>query len=81
MDIQSEKLFLIEQLTKVQDMNIIARIKAILKEDAEQVAGYKPDGEVISQSDLIARAKSSNKSIKEGRTKSIEQLRKEVKNW
>ncbi|ELR68036.1 hypothetical protein C900_01210 [Fulvivirga imtechensis AK7] len=81
MDIQSEKLFLIEQLARVQDLNIIARIKAILKESGEATVGYKANGEAINQSELIARAEASNQSIKEGRTKSIEQLRKEVKNW
>ncbi|GAA0891708.1 hypothetical protein GCM10009122_13870 [Fulvivirga kasyanovii] len=80
MDIQSEKLVLIEQLARVQDLNIIARIKAILKENSEAV-GYKSDGEAIGQSELIARAEASNKSIREGRTKGIQQVRKEAKNW
>ncbi|WP_238354431.1 hypothetical protein [Fulvivirga marina] len=81
MDIQSEKLFLIEQLARVQDLNIIARIKAILKESGEATVGYKGNGETINQSELVARAEASNQSIKEGRTKSIEQLRKEARNW
>ena len=52
-----------------------------MKEENREAVGYQSDGEAISQSGLIVRAEASNKSIKEGRTKDIQQLRKEAKSW
>jgi hypothetical protein len=45
------------------------------------VAGYTPNGESITKSELIARAKTSNKAIEEGKLSSIEDLEKESENW
>ena len=47
----------------------------------EPIAGYKPDGGPITKSELVARARDSNKAIKEGRVISIEDLEKESENW
>lgn len=81
MDVKAEKLYLIEQLTKLEDIKIIQQIKDILSSQSEPVAGYKPNGEPITKSELIARAKASNKAIEEGRVTSIEDLEKESENW
>ena len=81
MDVKAEKLHLIEQLARLQDTRIIQQIKDILSSQSEPIAGYKPTGEPITKSELIARAEASNKAIKEGRLTSIEDLEKESENW
>ena len=81
MDIQAEKLELIEQLARIQDINVIRRIKAVLSSHSWPVAGYEPNGASIDQSALLKRAEASNRAIQEGRVSSIEDLEKESENW
>ncbi|MDN3688914.1 hypothetical protein [Cyclobacterium jeungdonense] len=81
MDIKAEKLYLIEQLARLEDIEIIHQIKDILSSQKEPIAGYKPGGGPITRSELVARARDSNKAIKEGRVISIEELEKESENW
>lgn len=81
MDIKAEKLFLIEQLTRIQDVEIIRKIKEILNSQSEPVAGYEPGGKPITQAALIAKAEASNRAIKEGKITSIEDLERESENW
>ena len=81
MDVKAEKLYLIEQLTKLQDTKIIQQIKDLLSAQSDPTVGYKPTGEPITKSDLIARTEASNKAIKEGRLTSIDDLEEESKNW
>ena len=82
MDLQAEKLLLIEQLAKLQDAAIIRRVKEVLESSyQDQVIGYNADESAITQADLVSRAEASNKAIEEGRTKSIDQVRENVKSW
>jgi len=81
MDIQAEKLSLIERLARVQDVHMIQQVKEILEQSKEKAVGMNPDGSIITQADLIDRAKASNRAIREGRTKSIDQVRKDMKKW
>jgi len=81
MDIKSEKLYLIEQLARLEDIKIIQQIKDILSLQSDPIVGYKPGGEPITKSKLIVRAKASNKAIKEGRVISIEDLEKKSEDW
>lgn len=82
MDIQAEKLHLIEQLARLKDVSTIEKIKEILKGFYQDEAiGYTPEGTAITSSDLTSRAEASNRAIKEGKTKSIDQVRANVKNW
>jgi len=82
MDVQAEKLQLIEQLIQLQDISIIQKVKEVLQSpDEEKVVGYNPDGSVITKPDLISRAEVANKAIMEGRTKSIDQVRANMKSW
>ena len=90
---QAKKLELLEWLAALQDKSLIdelaqwkeARLSdSTNKAESEQdktAVGYKADGTPITKSDLIDRAKASNEDIKAGRTKSIHQLRKEIKDW
>ena len=81
MDVKAEKLYLIEQLARLQDTKIIQQIKDILSSQTESISGYKPTGEPITKSDLIARAEASNKAIKERKLTSIDDLEEESENW
>lgn len=81
MDIKAEKLYLIEQLARVEDIKIIQQIKDLLSSHKEPIVGYKPDGGSITRSELVARARESNKAIKEGRVISLEDLEKESEKW
>lgn len=67
MDIQAEKLILIEQLLKLQDAHIINRVKELLQNvPKEKIAGSDHNGQMITQSDLIARAAASDRAIEAG---------------
>ncbi len=82
MDVQAEKLHLIEQLIQLQDASIIQKVKDVLQTSQEEKAiGYNPDGSIITKSDLISRAEASNQAIREGKTKSIEEVRASMKSW
>ena len=82
MDIQTEKLYLIEQVAKLQDVNIIQQLKEILRSTSENhIVGYNSDENAITQIDLIDRAKASNLAIEKGKTKSISEIRSNMKNW
>ena len=78
MDVQSEKLHLIEQLLRVQDADIIQKMKDVLNDSA---IGYDAEGHSIAQAELVSRAEDSNKAIAEGDTKTIDQIRANMKNW
>ncbi|MEQ8469608.1 MAG: hypothetical protein RIC35_00405 [Marinoscillum sp.] len=78
MDVQSEKLYLIEQLAKLEDVQLIQKIKELLESSNP---GYHPDGSEISRSELLSRAEHANKQIESGQTKTIDRLRGEVKDW
>ncbi|WP_339784685.1 hypothetical protein [uncultured Imperialibacter sp.] len=82
MDLQAEKLLLIEQLARLQDAAIIRKVKEVLQSShQEKAVGYNADESIITQADLISRAAASNKAIEEGRTKSIDRVRENVKGW
>lgn len=82
MDLQAEKLLLIEQLARLQDAAIIRKVKEVLQSSyQEKAVGYNADESIITQADLISRAEASNKAIEEDRTKSIDQVRENVKGW
>ncbi|WP_209332567.1 hypothetical protein [Lunatimonas salinarum] len=81
MDIKVKKLYLIEQLAKVEDVKIIQQIKDLLSSQKEPIVGYKPDGGTITRSELVAGAKESNKASKDGKMINLEDLEKESEKW
>lgn len=82
MDIIKERERLIEQLSKTDDIDIIQKVKDVLNANQQnKVVGYNYDDSEISESELIERAHLSNQSIKEGKTKSIDQIKEEMKKW
>ena len=70
MDIQTEKLHLIEELTKVQDARLVAQIKELLKGSENTTARQ-----------MQSRAKESLADIAAGRVKSATIFNKEIELW
>ena len=75
MDIQAEKLELIEWLTRLNDINIIKEIKALRKETEHDLFKRYNDH------DLIHRSESSIEDIAAGRTTKLSDFKTEIKIW
>ena len=80
MNLQTEKLLLIEQLIKLQNADLIAKIKALLQEE-QAIVGYKPNGEPITPSELVTRAEASERDIAAGRATPLKDFKKEIDQW
>ena len=78
MDIQAEKLYLIEQLARLQDAGMIKQVKELLQGSSKDKA---LNSRVITRSDLIARAEASEKAIEQGDITSIEVFEEESNTW
>lgn len=82
MDIQAEKLYLIEQLARLQDAGMIKQVKELLQGSLKDKAlGTAPNSQIITRSDLVARAESSERAIEQGDVTSIEAFEEESKTW
>jgi hypothetical protein len=81
MDIQAEKLHLIEELARIQDIHIIEQIKQLLKQQNNPVVGYEINGDPITRKQLIKRIEESEKRIDNGEYVTQEDLEKESENW
>ena len=75
MDIKTERLRLIEKLMLLEDVRLIQKIKDLLSVSESDHFNQ------LSKEELIARAEASNIAIKEGRVKSVTEVRREMKNW
>ena len=75
MNLQAEKLQLIEWLARLQDADIVKRLLKV-KRDSE-VAAYEASLKPMTVEELIARAKESDKAIEEGRVYDIEDILRE----
>jgi hypothetical protein len=81
MDIQAEKLYLIEQLEKVQDVEVIRQLKKILGQENESVVGYRVSGEPISQKQLVKRVEDAESRIEAGHFTTQQDLEREAESW
>lgn len=81
MDIQAEKLYLIEQLAKVQDVNVIQQLKKILEQENESVIGYRVTGEPITQKQLVKKVQEAERRIETGHFTSQQDLEREAESW
>lgn len=80
MDIQAEKLYLIEELARIQDVSIIEKIKQLLKKN-NPVVGYGTNGVPITGKQLIQRIEKAEQRIDKGEFTSQEDLEKESEDW
>lgn len=81
MDIHVEKLFLIEQLARVQDAEIINQIKQILSKMNDPIVGYSTNGTPFTKKQFIKRIDAAEKRIVRGEFTTQEDLEKESANW
>ena len=75
MDIQAEKLYLIEWLARLSDIKVIQEIKAIEKETTKDLFRR------YSDQDMIERAEASLEDIEAGRTISLTDFKTEIEHW
>lgn len=81
MDIQAEKLLLIEQLLLVRDAQVIEQVRELLKRENNPIIGYEADGRPITQQDFIKTIEQSEKEYEQGSYQTIEDLEKESGTW
>ncbi|MEQ8363576.1 MAG: hypothetical protein RH948_11955 [Cyclobacteriaceae bacterium] len=81
MDIQAEKLLLIEQLLLVRDAQVIEQVRELLKRENNPIVGYEVDGRPITQQDFIKTIEQSEKEYDQGNYQTIEDLEKESETW
>ncbi|HRK55094.1 MAG TPA: hypothetical protein PK185_14335 [Cyclobacteriaceae bacterium] len=81
MDIQAEKLLLIEQLLLVRDAQVIEQVRELLKRESNPIIGYEADGRPITQQDFIKTIEQSEKEYEQGNYQTIENLEKESETW
>lgn len=81
MDIQAEKLHLIEELARVQDIQIIEQIKQLLKKAHNPVVGYNASGQSITQKDFIQQIEQAENEYKSGNYQSVDEVEKESETW
>lgn len=80
MDIHAEKLRLIEELARIQDIQIIEQIKQLLNQK-NPVVGYEINGDPITRKQLIKRIEAAEKRIDGGEYITQEDIEKESQNW
>jgi hypothetical protein len=81
MDIQLEKLHLIEKLTQIEDIDIIEQVKELLNQKNNQVFGYGINGTPITRKQLIKRIEAAEERIDRGEYTTQEDIEKESQNW
>ncbi|MBI3220489.1 MAG: hypothetical protein HYZ44_13330 [Bacteroidetes bacterium] len=81
MDIQTQKLILIEQLLHVDDTKIIDQVREILNNSESNIIGYELTGIPISKRDLLKKIELAEKEFKEGNYQTIDEFEKESEGW
>jgi hypothetical protein len=81
MDIQAEKLLLIEQLLLSRDARVLEQVRELLKKENNPVVGYEPDGRAITQQDFIRKIEEAESQYNNGNHQTIEELEKESGSW
>ena len=81
MDIQAEKLLLIEQLLRIRDIRLVEQVRELLKQDSNPIVGYEADGKSITHLDFIKQIEQSEKEYESGNYQTIDEIEKESENW
>ena len=85
MDIHTEKLELVRLLLDTDDVSILQSIRNIFgtksEADTDTVVGQTPNGQPITQQDLVERALQSDKDYAEGKVVTLEELKQEIKTY
>jgi hypothetical protein len=81
MDIQTEKLLLIEQLLRIRDGRVIAQVRELLKKENSPVVGYEADGRAITQQDFIKKIEQAEREHAQGNFQTIQDVEQESQGW
>ena len=81
MNIQAEKLLLIEQLLQVQDVSVIQQISELLRKSYNPIVGYEANGKPITQEDFIRKIEHAEKEYNSGNYQSIDEIERESEDW
>jgi hypothetical protein len=81
MDIQTEKLHLIEQLLQILDAKIILQIQKLLEKAGNPIVGYSSNGKAITQNDFVKEIEEAEIEYKSGKFQSIDEVDKESEAW
>ena len=81
MNIQARKLQLIEELVKLEDIDVLEQVKQLLLQKNNPVVGYGANGDVITRQQLIHRLREAEERIDKGEFTTQENLEKEAENW
>lgn len=81
MDIQAEKLLLIEQLLRVRDVRVMEQVRELLNKESNPIVGYEADGRVITLHDFIKKIEQAEKEYESGNYQSIDEVEKESEAW
>src|SRR5690606_41481993 len=81
MDIQAEKLLLIEQLLQLRDVKVIEKIRQLLEKSYNPIVGYEPDGKPITQQDFIKQIEQAEKDYESGNHQNIDEIERETETW
>ena len=75
MDLQTEKLRLIEWVLKLQDMELVKRLLEIKQTD--EAAAYEASLKPMTVEELVTRSRASDEDIEAGRVYDIDEVLKE----
>lgn len=81
MNIQAEKLLLIEKLLRIRDVRIVEQVRELLNKENNPVVGYEADGRTITLHDFIKNIEKSEKEYESGNYQTIDELEKESEAW
>ena len=81
MDIQAEKLLLIEKLVRIADAKILEQVRQLLEKSKNPVVGYDATGNAITHQDFINKVEEAEAEYRAGKTKTIDELEKDSETW
>ncbi|MFK8055167.1 MAG: hypothetical protein AB8F78_03510 [Saprospiraceae bacterium] len=76
MNLQAEKLKLIEWIAQTQDVEFVSRIAEMLK--AKQASTYKTDLKPMTVNELVERSRASDADIAAGRVHDIDDVLRDL---
>ena len=81
MDIQSEKLHLIEELARTEYSDIVEQVKQLLKQKDNPVVGFEIGGLPITRKQLVQRIEEAESRMDNNDFVSQQYLEKESESW
>ncbi|SKC61776.1 hypothetical protein [Ohtaekwangia koreensis] len=81
MDIQAEKLLLIEKLLRIGDAKILEQVRKLLEQSKNPVVGYDVQGNAITHQDFINKVEEAETQYQAGNYKTIDELDKQSETW